>query len=79
MDSTQVEEIWVNVREGAEITGYHRDHVQRLARNNLNLPDDKREIKVRLRSNGYDIWLPDLLKYVEAVGRGPRKKSEQTT
>jgi hypothetical protein len=26
------EEIWVNSTEGAEITGYHRDHVQELAR-----------------------------------------------
>lgn len=73
-----VTETWVNVTEGAEITGYHRDHVQRLARNSWKLPENEREIRVRLRSNGYDIWLPDLVKYIEGLKRGPRK-SIQTT
>jgi hypothetical protein len=68
----KVEEIWVNVTEAAEITGYHRDHIRGLARNNSRLPEAERIIKVRKRSNGYDIWLPDLLKYQLEYGKGPQ-------
>lgn len=67
-------EIWVNVTEGAEITGYNRDHVQKLARDNWNKPEDERLIKVKRRSSGYDIWLPDLIRYIEEHGHGPHKK-----
>jgi hypothetical protein len=74
-DSPVVEEIWVNTREGAELTGYNRLHVQKLARDNWNLPEAERLIRVRKRSNGYDIWLPDLFNYIEKHGIGPYKRS----
>ena len=67
-----VEEIWVNVTEGAEITGYHPDHVRELARNNWKLSEEERLIKIRKRSHGYDIWLPDLVRYKSEHGRGPQ-------
>lgn len=70
---TIVEEIWVSVTEGGEITGYHRDYVQRLARNNWNLPENQRLIKIRKRVHGYDIWLPDLVNYIKNHGVGPYK------
>lgn len=70
MDTT--EETWVNTVEGAEITGYHPDHVRELARNNWKLPEDKRHIRVRKRANRYDIWLPDLIQYLNNQGNGPR-------
>ncbi len=57
----EIEEIWVNVTEATEITGYQRDYVRELARNNWRLAEEERLIKVRKRSNGYDIWLPDLI------------------
>jgi hypothetical protein len=69
-----METIWVNVTEGAEITGYHRDYVVKLARKMWKKPEDEREIKLRKRSNGYDIWLPDLMNYIENIGRGPYTK-----
>ena len=80
-EKLNVEEIWVNVSEGAELTGYHPDHVRELARNNWKLPEEQRLIKVRKRSNGYDIWLPDLFKYKSDHGKGPqvhiRKNSDK--
>jgi hypothetical protein len=75
----KVEEIWVNVTEGAEITGYHPDHVRELARNNWKLPNDERLIKIRKRSNGYDIWLPDLIQYKSTHGKGPQVHNRKTS
>jgi hypothetical protein len=60
-----VEEIWVNVEEGAQRTGYNIDHVRRLARENLRLPEDERLMRVRKETRAYEIWLPDLINYVE--------------
>ncbi|HEX2620337.1 MAG TPA: hypothetical protein VHL11_09325 [Phototrophicaceae bacterium] len=65
---------WVNVTEGAEITGYHPDYVRKLARDNSRLPEEERVIKVRQRSHGYQIWLPDLRNYIESIGNGPLQK-----
>ena len=66
--------IWINTTEGVEITGYNHDHVRKLARDNWNLPEEERVIRIRRRSNRYDIWLPDLLEYVNRVGYGPQRK-----
>lgn len=69
-----VEEIWVNVTEAAEITGYSRDRVLRIAHNNWRLPEAEREIEVERRSHGYMIWLPSLYKYLDRPGKGPQRK-----
>ena len=73
-DKTTVEEIWVNTNEGAEYSGYHRDYVQKLARDNWNLPEDERVIRVRRRIDRYDLWLPDLIQYMNEIGKGPHSK-----
>jgi hypothetical protein len=78
-----IEEIWVNVAEGAEKTGYHPDHVRRLARENGRLPEDQRFIRIRKDSHGYAIWLPDLMNYTEQPGLiaelgSDRKRVEET-
>lgn len=65
------QETWVNVEEGAEITGYHLDHVRRLARENWRLPEDERLIRIRKDGHAYAIWLPDLVSYFEG-GNGDR-------
>jgi hypothetical protein len=65
---------WVNVTEAAEITGYHRTYVQKLARDNWNKPEAEREFRVHRHSGGYMIWLPDILKYAEEPNQGPRPK-----
>jgi hypothetical protein len=79
-----VQEIWVNVTEAAQMTGYSRDRVQRLAYNNWNLPEENREIIVERRSHGYMIWLPSLHEYINRPdagrgGRGPRPKRKHPT
>lgn len=71
-----VEEIWVNTVEGAEITGYYHTYVRKLARDNWNLPENERKIRVRRRSNRYDIWLPDLVNYMNEIGLGPYPKTK---
>ncbi len=78
MDLTETQDIWVLTSEGAEITGYNIEHVRKLARDNWNLPEDERVIRVRSRANRYDLWLPDLLKYVEAKGHGPQRKRKNS-
>lgn len=72
------EKIWVSTGEGADITGYHRDHLQKLARDNWKLPENERLIRrIRKRARGYDIWLPDLIAYIENHGHGPFKKQSE--
>ncbi len=71
---TPDQEIWVITPEGAELTGYSREYLEQLARKNSRLSEDERLIKVRKRANRYELWLPDLLRYIEEVGAGPRDK-----
>jgi hypothetical protein len=73
-----VTEIWVSTSEAAEITGYSQDHVRKLARDNARRTEAERLIRIRKRSRGYDIWLPDLLTYVEKYGLGPFKRPGET-
>jgi len=73
-DDIGVEEIWVNTSEAAQVTGYHRDYVQRLARENWKLPEDEREILVERHPNGYMLWLPKLVEYLSMKNRGPQAK-----
>ncbi len=69
-----VDEIWVNVTEASEITGYNIEHMRRLARENWKLPEEERSIRILKRSNRYDVWLPDVVNYVSNLGRGPQGK-----
>jgi AAA+ ATPase superfamily predicted ATPase len=68
---TPDQEIWVITSEGAEITGYSQEYLEQLARKNRRLPEDERVIKLRKRAGRYDLWLPDLLRYIEEIGNGP--------
>ncbi|MBZ0298486.1 MAG: hypothetical protein K8J31_02045 [Anaerolineae bacterium] len=65
--------IWVNTTEAAEITGYNQDYMQQLARRMWRLPEAERVIKMRNRSRRYELWLPDLVVYIQNHGYGPRK------
>ena len=67
------QEIWVMTTEGAELTGYSREYLQKMAKKISLLPEDERVIKVRMRSNRYEFWLPDLLRYIEEIGYGPHQ------
>jgi hypothetical protein len=59
------EEIWVSVAQATQMTGYNHDHVRRLARESWRLPEDHRRIRVRKDDHAYEIWLPDLINYIE--------------
>jgi hypothetical protein len=70
-----VDEIWVNVTEGARETGYNRDYVQKLITNISKKSEDEREIRLRWRTNYWELWLPDLVTYINSKSqRGPRRK-----
>lgn len=69
-----VEETWVNVTEAAEITGYNRGHILRLARTMWHQSEADRPVKLRKRTSGYDLWLPDLMTYIQREARGPYTK-----
>jgi hypothetical protein len=69
------EEAWVTTTDAAEATGYYRDHIQKLARESLEKPENERVIKVRRLSNGiFLVYLPSLQEYIERYGKGPYKK-----
>jgi hypothetical protein len=67
------QEIWVMTAEGAELTGYNSEYLEQLARKNSRLPEDERLIKVRKRSGRHELWLPDLLHYINETGYGPHQ------
>ena len=68
------QEIWVITKEGAELTGYSSEYLEQLARKNSKLPEDERHIKVRKRGGYfYELWLPDLLRYITEIGYGPHQ------
>jgi hypothetical protein len=50
------------------------EDVRKLARDNWKLPEEKRAIKTLKRSNRYDVWLPDLYRYLTEPRRGPQPK-----
>lgn len=70
---TPEQEIWVTTTEGRELTGYNRQYVEKLANKNWRLPEDERLIKLRKRSGRFELWLPDLLRYIDEVGYGPHQ------
>ncbi len=72
------EETWVTTTEGSEITGYNRDYLKKLARTMWRQPEDERLIKVRNRSNRYELWLPDLVAYMHDHGYGPHNPPQKT-
>jgi len=66
------QETWVTTREGPEATGYNSEYLEQVARKYFRLAEDERDIKIRKRSNRYELWLPDLLRYIEEIGNGPQ-------
>jgi hypothetical protein len=65
--------IWVMTEEAAEITGYNRNYLQKIAKSIFSQREDERLIKIRMRSRRYEFWLPDLLRYIEEIGYGPHQ------
>ena len=75
---TEAQQIWVNVAEAAEATGYSRDRIKRIMMQIWKLPEEQRTIQIRKRTNGFDIWLPDLFAYLSEFGKGPQRKRKLT-
>ena len=67
------QEIWVMTEESAELTGYNKQYLQKMAKKIFSLPEDERLIKIRMRSRRYEFWLPDLLHYIDEIGYGPHE------
>jgi len=66
------QEIWVLTGEGAELTGYSQEYLEKMANKNWRLLEDDRLIKTRKRRGRYALGLPDLLRYIEEIGNGPQ-------
>jgi hypothetical protein len=77
-EKTDSQEIWVNTTEATEITGYNYHSVRKLITRFGNQPEAERAIKMRRRSTGWELWLPDLIAYLEKPRPGPRIKSKKT-
>ena len=71
------QEIWVSTSEGAEATGYSQEYLEKLARKIWRQPEEDRLIQVRNRGRRYELWLPDLLKYMGEDGFGPYKNKKE--
>jgi chromosome segregation and condensation protein ScpB len=74
-----VEETWVSVTEGAEITNYQRDTLRKLVMRLAKQPEEEREIKIRKRSYGWEMWLPDLVAYSKKPRTKPLGKRNSTS
>ncbi len=75
---TEAQQIWVNVAEAAEMTGYSRDRMTRIMAQIWKLSEEQHNIQIRKRTSGYDIWLPDLFAYLSEKGHGPHPKRKLT-
>ncbi|MBA3867968.1 MAG: hypothetical protein ABI970_05520 [Chloroflexota bacterium] len=73
IEITLDQETWVIASEGAELTGYSSRYLGQLAKKNSLRPEGERDIKVRKRANRFELWLPDLLRYIEEIGYGPHQ------
>jgi len=74
-----IEPIWVMTHEAAEITGYSQRYIQQLVYKIQHLPEAERPIRLRSRAFRNELWLPDLIHYVENIGYGPASKRSPKT
>jgi hypothetical protein len=84
MDETR---LWLSISEAANEVGYHRDHIQRLARESRKTGKEiepftyKGKILVRISADSfeYEVHMPSLREYIKNARRGPqsRKKSKE--
>jgi hypothetical protein len=76
IDLSHIEETWVSSTEAAEITGYNRGYLSNLVMEMSGKSENEREIRIKKRPHGTEMWLPDLMAYRYRVGRGPKKRSK---
>jgi hypothetical protein len=69
------EEIWVNLNEAAQVSRYSHPYIQQLVKKISKKPEAEREIRLRWRASYWEVWLPDLMTYINSKSqRGPRRK-----
>lgn len=78
LPEVETREVWVNVTEAAQMMGYTRQHIKKLIMQLWKLPEAERPVQIHKRSNGFDIWFPDLVAYLREFGHGPYKKDNPT-
>ncbi len=74
LEKIESKEIWVDLFEATEITGYNYESMRKVAQRISRQPEEERAIKMRKRTSRWELWLPDLLAYVKTPGRGPHRK-----
>jgi hypothetical protein len=77
LEKLDSQEIWVDLHEAAEKTGYSIDGIRKVAQRISRQAEAEREIKMRKRSSRWEMWLPDLIAYVERPFRGAQPKRKQ--
>ena len=76
IEVTPEQQIWVMTEEGAQLTGYNSRYLEKLANKISKSPEDERPIKIRKRGGRHELWLPDLLFYIDEVGYGPHQNKK---
>lgn len=71
----QPQEIWVDIFEAAELTGYNYESMRSVVKRIAKQPEDGREIRMRKRTSRWELWLPDVYAYLDKPGRGPKHKN----
>ena len=79
LDKLESKEIWVDINEATELTGYNRESMRSLAQRMSLKSDEEREINIRKRSNRWELWLPDLLFYINEPGHGAKQKRKESS
>ena len=74
LEKVEPQEIWVDLYEGAQITGYSVVGLRKVVRRMVDLPEAEREVKIRKRTGRWELWLPNLLTYIDRPKHGPRNK-----
>ena len=64
-----VDRKWLTIIELAERTGYNERYLQRLCQSVVESPQESQRFRVDDTPNGYLIWLPSFLAYMEETGR----------
>jgi hypothetical protein len=72
LDKIESKEIWVDLFEAAELTGYNLESIRKLAYRIAQQADEERPIKIRKRTSRWEMWLPDLMAYTRRPLHGPR-------
>ena len=74
LENLDSQEIWVDLYEAAEITGYSVVGLRGIVSRMSQLPEAEREVRVRKRTGRWELWLPNLINYLGKPKHGPRNK-----